>query len=791
MTARKATGAKPSSTTIKKAASKTTKRATSTVTKRKKLVLKKTPEQSDKVDLPENMSQRSIEKSLVLKREFDHLYRNYMAAFARVTGICFMLVGATAAALQVLPAPTPDTMSAQVASSSTTTTSTNVPIAPPTDVSPIGSIPSLVDTDIQVRFSANNTLDVKAKLRELGSTGFYDLPINQTGADTYAATIYWSSLPPAYYEFFIYAVPENGDNTIVYRFSPMQIGYPSPPQGTSSGGSSDNSSTTSSGGSGSSGSGISGSSGTNTSGDTSYLPNTSGGSSAITNTATSAPSGGIVTPSIPANSTNQNQQPVSQPVFSLFSSDDLLLTGTELIGINHPDGYTYIELYARPVNSANSRFITLATKRSVYWQFVVNSENIPNGDYEFFAQTNYNGTTVTSDSIRMTVRNSVTVTDQQPVYTTPVTTTNTSTPEPEPVRPTYVVTEEAEDFATSSDRLENDVDRETKELLREHGEEFKDLFDRYATAKQSDDETMIKLAEEAIQDKRDKLADSALYDERLQDIADNIDEQLEERLENVKRKIEAFEEIRKERTNGQSATDTDGDGVSDADEINLYNTDPTAADSDNDGINDGVEIVRGFNPVDAKPEAVIRFESPKETIGLTRNDVLQIEEVTPVRRFENPEDEILEMPETATEIRGKALPNSFVTLYIFSTPVVVTVKTDADGSFVYTFDKELEDGRHDVYVAVTDNTGEIIAQSSPFSFIKEAQAFTPVDAAEAEVVGSVTPAEDSATSYSLVIGIAILAFGLILLMLGISLRSKDSEEVIITETEPEIQPEKA
>ncbi|MGB1122006.1 MAG: endonuclease/exonuclease/phosphatase family protein [Flavobacteriales bacterium] len=41
---------------------------------------------------------------------------------------------------------------------------------------------------------------------------------------------------------------------------------------------------------------------------------------------------------------------------------------------------------------------------------------------------------------------------------------------------------------------------------------------------------------------------------------------------------------------GDACSDTDGDGLSDALEINVYGTDPLAADTDEDGVNDGLEL---------------------------------------------------------------------------------------------------------------------------------------------------------------------------------------------------------
>ena len=46
-------------------------------------------------------------------------------------------------------------------------------------------------------------------------------------------------------------------------------------------------------------------------------------------------------------------------------------------------------------------------------------------------------------------------------------------------------------------------------------------------------------------------------------------------------------------------TDTDGDGISDDDETNIYGTDPNNADSDNDGLNDGDELAAGTNPLNS------------------------------------------------------------------------------------------------------------------------------------------------------------------------------------------------
>ena len=48
------------------------------------------------------------------------------------------------------------------------------------------------------------------------------------------------------------------------------------------------------------------------------------------------------------------------------------------------------------------------------------------------------------------------------------------------------------------------------------------------------------------------------------------------------------------------SADTDGDGLSDGEEISTHGTDPTKEDSDEDGFSDGEEIAQGFDPLDGE-----------------------------------------------------------------------------------------------------------------------------------------------------------------------------------------------
>ena len=174
-----------------------------------------------------------------------------------------------------------------------------------------------------------------------------------------------------------------------------------------------------------------------------------------------------------------------------------------------------------------------------------------------------------------------------------------------------------------------------------------------------------------------------------------------------------------------SHADADGDGLSNADE-HRFGTDPTLPDTDRDGFLDGDEVRGGFDPLKASPgdkSDKIIFETPKES-GEEKGEIYRVEMVELVR------DDL--SGESRIQIQGVALPNTFVTLYIYSdTPIILTVRTDDKGNWSYTLDKDLENGDHQVYVAVTDNVGTITAKSQLFSFIKTAEAISVIPTAEA------------------------------------------------------------
>lgn len=165
--------------------------------------------------------------------------------------------------------------------------------------------------------------------------------------------------------------------------------------------------------------------------------------------------------------------------------------------------------------------------------------------------------------------------------------------------------------------------------------------------------------------------------------------------------------------------DSDNDGLTDPEE-NFYGTNIDSPDTDGDGYFDGEEVRGGYDPLIPFQAGKIIYEEPKQA-GAEKPEIYEVKTVenTIIKKEISGQAD-----KNGVVFKGRGIPNSFITLYIYSNePIVVVTRVDENGNWSYTLDKNLEDGEHEVYVAVNNNTGKIIAKSAALNFfIKEAKA---------------------------------------------------------------------
>ncbi len=243
-------------------------------------------------------------------------------------------------------------------------------------------------------------------------------------------------------------------------------------------------------------------------------------------------------------------------------------------------------------------------------------------------------------------------------------------------------------------------------------------------------------------------------------IEQEIKSQLEKLEEGTKRlereKMEILKEILK---------DSDEDGLPDQEEIRL-GTNPFNPDTDGDGFLDGIEYKIGYNPLKPGPADKIIYQDPRK-VEPREVEIYKTERVSMVT---------LPTGQLGIKFEGKGRPNSFVTLYIFSSPfLVLTTRTDGNGYWEYILDKPLGEGEHEVYVTVTNNRGEITSRSDVFRFIK-----TPVAVAAVQPPGEkvISPTEALQRIFAILIFILIiLAIGISLILIGILTKREKKTEV--------------
>ncbi|HDR15234.1 MAG TPA: OmpA family protein [Desulfobacteraceae bacterium] len=118
------------------------------------------------------------------------------------------------------------------------------------------------------------------------------------------------------------------------------------------------------------------------------------------------------------------------------------------------------------------------------------------------------------------------------------------------------------------------------------------------------------------------------------------------------------DEVHKYKTDPTKA-DTDGDGLSDGDEIHKYKTDPLKIDTDGGGVADGAEVKAGTNPLDPKDD----ITKSKTTIILKKGEKVILQGVnfetnkstlTPDSRYilEEAYNALVASPDVQVEISG-------------------------------------------------------------------------------------------------------------------------------------------
>jgi hypothetical protein len=275
-----------------------------------------------------------------------------------------------------------------------------------------------------------------------------------------------------------------------------------------------------------------------------------------------------------------------------------------------------------------------------------------------------------------------------------------------------------EEIEAGIEEYKREIERGLERAQREKDEIAEELKDI------EEEEELEREEEEII---RRKLKEKILEYEIMQEIKRELEKKLEgEQLDRVMRRvrvrmmriretvtllIEEMEKEVRERIDARSIEiaeierDSDGDGLSDKEEFGL-GTDIFNPDSDDDYFLDGIELKHGFDPLNPAEEVEIVVQDPRE-VEPKKIDVYIVERA-----------ELITLPEgrRGIKISGRGLPNSNITLFIFSKPVTVSVRIDDRGRWSYVFE-DPQDGKHEVYIAITNNKGDIEARSLSFPFI--------------------------------------------------------------------------
>jgi len=157
-------------------------------------------------------------------------------------------------------------------------------------------------------------------------------------------------------------------------------------------------------------------------------------------------------------------------------------------------------------------------------------------------------------------------------------------------------------------------------------------------------------------------------------------------------------------SNRDLLSDMDSDGLSDYLEKEVYFTDPKNASTVGDSKSDITKMLLGFDPLSETPLEV-KYEDIRLDSSAVILKELSISDISILNK------KVL--------LKGKGLPNSLTTIYIFDLDLVVFVKTDARGNWEYLLAKEIADTKYSVYLGVLNTEGSIVAKNDVNIFVQD------------------------------------------------------------------------
>lgn len=195
-------------------------------------------------------------------------------------------------------------------------------------------------------------------------------------------------------------------------------------------------------------------------------------------------------------------------------------------------------------------------------------------------------------------------------------------------------------------------------------------------------------------------------------------------------------------------------------------------------------VPRGVAP-EVSPEPTPNPVAEFEVVNSVAEDIVFPSEFNPTAiatepntKVEKVENTKLENNNVALTFKGTSLPNTVITILIFSNPIVVTVKTDANGAWTYHLEKPLTPGKHAVYTVATTPDGTQVRSEVADFFIAPALAASSDN--ESLILASAT--EDKALKNFALATSLIIGSGLLFLVLLFKYKRK----ALLTSTQDDV-----